>query len=221
VAASRPQPPGWASLPRSRSLSPAFLPAWQGDGAATPQPVRADITGGALQLWGLAVPLPIRGSGKFEVRWAGIHRGPSLSARRPTGCASPPARDTCASSRRAGRGCGPPARRPSTPRMRRLNRIQTRPPGRSCTSTTHSGCSAAAAPSRCRWGGPFLTGGARERARGATHGSARRGSLPRQPAAGLRPRIGSAQGLLSRRMPAPRPQVKRTELRRRLAGPPQ
>lgn len=41
----------------------------QGDGASTPQPVRADIASGSLHLFGLDVPLPIRGSGRFEVAY--------------------------------------------------------------------------------------------------------------------------------------------------------
>lgn len=40
-----------------------------GDSAVMPMAVRADITGGSLHLFGVDLPLPIRGSGVFEVAY--------------------------------------------------------------------------------------------------------------------------------------------------------
>ncbi len=42
----------------------------QDDSTNSPKPIRADIEGGRLHLWGWELPLPfIRGSGTFEVMY--------------------------------------------------------------------------------------------------------------------------------------------------------
>ena len=51
----------------SQSSSPALTFLTQDDSEQCPVAIRADIEEGRLGLWGLEVPLPIRGSGRFEV----------------------------------------------------------------------------------------------------------------------------------------------------------
>lgn len=44
-----------------------ICPHVQDDSVSLPKPIQANIRSGLIHLWGLDIPLPIRGTGYFEV----------------------------------------------------------------------------------------------------------------------------------------------------------